>query len=135
MANNGEISTRKAWLLILASLADDIVILAVVTVVLWYFREKIPLWAVIAIGLAVGSFIFVRTWAVLPSIRKKKITGAEGMIGTFGEVTESLTPKGCVKVNGEYWKAKSVEGDIEIDEEVEVMDIKGLNLEVRRKES
>jgi membrane-bound ClpP family serine protease len=135
MADKGEISTRKAWLLILASLADDFVILAVVIGLLWYFKEHVPLWAMIAIGLAVGSFIFVRTWAVLPSIRKKKITGAEGMIGMVGEVVESPPPGMLIRVSGEYWQAACPDGDIEVGEEVEILKIKGLNLEVRRKES
>ena len=85
--------------------------------------------------MALAAFIFVRTWAVLPALRKKKVTGAEGMVGLVGEVVETLTPGGVVRVHGEYWRAKSVDGDIEIDEEVEIVDIKRLSLEVRRKES
>ena len=100
MADQGEISTKKAWTIILVSLIDDFVILAVVIGALWYFKVKLPLWAMIAIGLVLGSYIFIRTWTVLPSIRRRKITGAEGMIGTVGEVTESLTPAGIIRVGG-----------------------------------
>ena len=135
MTKKDEISKGKAWLIILVSLIDDIIILAVVFGALWYFKVKLPLWAMIAIGLVLGAFIFIRTWAVLPSLRRKKITGAEGMIGIVGEVVESLTPKGVIMVGGEYWQAKSLDGDIEIGEEVEIMEINRLKLEVKRKVS
>ncbi len=135
MTDKRDTSTKKPWLLVLISLSDDIVILAVVVLLLWYFKVKLPLWAMILIGLALGGFIFVRTWAVLPSLRRKKITGAEGMIGMVGEVVESLTPEGVVKVSGEYWQAKSIDGDIETGEDIEILEINRLKLEVRRRES
>ena len=133
MTKKGEISTRKAWLIILISLIDDIIILAVVIGLLWYFKVRLPLWVMIAIGLALGAFIFVRTWLVLPSLRKKKITGAEGMIGMEGEVVASVTPGLVIRVSGEYWQAECLEGDIEIGEEVEIVGIDRLKLEVKRK--
>ena len=120
-------------MIILVSLIDDFVILAVVIGALWYFKVKLPLWAMIAIGLVLGSSVFVRTWAVLPSVRRRKITGAEGMIGMVGEVTESLTPTGIIRVAGESWQAESTEGDIEIGEEVEILAVYRLKLEVKRK--
>ena len=133
MAEKGEISTRKAWTIVLLSLIDDIVILAVVIGILWYFKIELPLWAMIAIGFTLGSYIYFRTWAVLPSVRRRKITGSEGMIGTVGKVTESLKPTGVIRVAGESWQAESTEGYIEIGEEVEVLAIYRLKLEVKRK--
>lgn len=135
MKKKEEISTKKVWLLILVSLIDDIIILAVIILALWYFKVKLPLWAMILIGLAIGAFIFVRTWAVLPSLRRKKITGAEGMIGLVGEVVESFTPGLVIMVCGEYWQAECLDGDIGAGEEVEVVGIERLKLEVRRKVS
>ena len=133
MAEKGEISKRKAWTIIMISLIDDIVIVAVVIGILWYFKVELPLWAMITVGLALGSYVFFRTWAVLPSVRRRKITGSEGMIGMVGEVTESLTPTGIIRVAGESWQAKSIEGYIDIGEEVEVLAIYRLKLEVKRK--
>jgi membrane-bound ClpP family serine protease len=133
MVEKGEISTRKAWAIVLLSLIDDIVILAVVIGTLWYFKVELPLWAMIAVGLVLGSYVFFRTWAVFPSVRRRKITGSEGMIGMVGEVTESLKPTGVIRVAGESWQAKSIEGRIDIGEEVEVLAIYRLKLEVKRK--
>ena len=56
------------------------------------------------------------------------------MIGCTAEVIEELNPLGVVKVMDEYWKAKSLGGDIAAGEEVEVISIEGLRLEVRRQE-
>ena len=135
MTDKREISTKKAWLIVLVSLIDDIIILAVVILALWYFKVALPLWAMILIGLALGAFIFVRTWAVLPSLRRKKVTGAEGMIGLLGEVVESPTPGLVIRVSGEYWQAECRDGDIETGEEVEIVGIDRLKLEVKRKVS
>ena len=135
MTEKNEISTKKAWLIILVSLIDDIVILAVVIGILWYFQVKLPVWAMILIGLALGAFILVRTWVVLPSVRRKKVTGAEGMIGMTGEVVTSLKPEGVIRVGGEYWQAKSLDGDVETGEDVEIQRIDRLKLEVKRKVS
>lgn len=132
---NGEISTKKAWLIVLVSLLDDIIILALVGLGLWYFKVKLPLWALIAIGLALGAFIFVRTWAVLPSLRRKNVTGADGMIGLVGEVVASPAPGMVIRVSGEYWQAECLDGEIQTGEEVEIVGINRLKLEVRHKVS
>ena len=133
MVKKGEISTGRAWVIILVSLIDDVIVLVLVFGALWYFKVKIPLWAMIAIGLVLGTFIFVRTWAVLPSLRRKKITGAEGMIGLVGEVVESPMPGLIIRVSGEYWQAECIDKDIGTGEEVEIVGIERLKLEVRRK--
>ncbi len=134
MTEKGEISTKKAWLIILVSLIDDIIILVVVFGLLWYFKVELPLWAMIIIGLVLATYIYVRTWAVLPSLRRKTVTGAEGMIGLEGEVVEQLTPNGIIRVCGETWKAKSVEGNIESGEDVVILKMDRLCLDVKRKE-
>ena len=61
------------------------------------------------------------------------VTGAEGMIGLAGEVTEPLAPAGVVRVGDELWKAKSAGDEIDTGEEVEVVALKGLTLTVRRR--
>ena len=40
-----------------------------------------------------------------------------------------------VRVGGEYWQAKSLDGDIETGEDIEILEITRLKLEVRRKSS
>ncbi|MFC1901767.1 NfeD family protein [Chloroflexota bacterium] len=135
MSKEHGISAKKAWLIVLVSLIDDIIILVLIGLAVWYFKIMLPLWVWIIIGLGLGAFIFVRTWAVLPSLRRRKITGAEGMIGMVGEVVESVVDDDMVvRVSGEYWQAECLEGDIAIGEEVEIVSINRLKLEVKRKE-
>jgi membrane-bound ClpP family serine protease len=133
MAKKGEISVLKAWLIVLVSLLDDAAVLAAIFLGLWYFHVKITWMLILIIGLVMVGFVFIMHKAVVPSLLRRKITGIEGMIGMLGKVTEPLHPEGTIKVKDEYWKAKSVEGDIGIGEEVEVVRTAGLSLEVKRK--
>lgn len=135
MAKKGEISAMKAWLIVLASLIDDVAVLVLIFLGLWIFHVKITWWLILVIGLAMVVFVFIMHRAIVPGLRRRKMTGAEGMIGMSGMVTELLNPKGVVKVKDEYWSASSVDGDIGTGEEVEVVGINGLNLEVKRKTS
>jgi membrane-bound serine protease (ClpP class) len=125
----------KAWLIILIALLDDVAALALVFVLLWFFKVEIPLSALIVIGLVVGSVIFMVNRAVVPSLRRKKAIGAEAMIGMEGIVVASLKPKGIIRVGGEYWQAESLDGDIETGEDVEIVVIDRLKLGVKRKAS
>jgi len=135
MIRKNEPSDMKTWLIVLIALLDDVAVLVLVFVVLWFFDVEISLPVMIVIGFVFGTFVFIVHRAIVPSLRRKKVTGVEGMIGLVGEVTQSLTPKGVIKINGEYWQARSVEGEIDVGEEVVILKIKGLNLEVKQKDS
>ena len=130
----GKTSGFKTWLIVGVALLDDIAVVAIVILVLRLFDVDIPLGVGIGAGAVVGGLVFVGHLAVVPSLRRRKITGSEGMIGLAGSVTEALRPGGTVKVNDEYWTAKSIDGAIDAGEPVEVVGIKGLTLEVKRKQ-
>jgi membrane-bound serine protease (ClpP class) len=133
MTGKGEISTLKAWLIVLVSFIDDAAILALIFLGLWYFHVKITWTIILIVGLVMVAFVFIMHKAVVPSLRRRKLTGAEGMIGMTGTVTEACRPKGTVKIKDEYWQAKSAEGDIDTAEDIVVVGIDRLVLEVRRK--
>ena len=126
-------STRKAWLIIAISLLDDVAILALIFLGLWFFDVKITWTIILIVVLVMVFFVFIMHKAVIPALRKKKVTGSEGMIGMTGEVTETCCPKGTIKIHDEYWKAVSIEDDIVIGEEIEVVGINRLVLEIKRK--
>ena len=100
-----------------------------------------PLWSVLIVvypyvtGLVAGAFVFFVHRAIVPSLRRRKVTGKEGMIGQIGEVTQACTPRGIIKVKDEYWTAKSLTGDLIVGEEVEIVSIDGLKVEVERRKS
>ncbi len=134
MNKKGEISVRKAWLIVLASLLDDIVLLALVFLGLWLFHIPITWWIILIVVVVIIAFFLVVHKAVIPAIRRRKVSGAEGMIGITGRVTQPLKPKGMIKIRDEYWKATCIDGEVNIGEDVEVVGINGLDLEVRKKQ-
>jgi membrane-bound ClpP family serine protease len=123
----------KAWFIVLLALLDDIAVLAIIALILWIFDVELSIPVIVILVLALGAFVFVIHRAVIPAIRRRKTSGAEGMIGATGTVTQPLNPKGVVKINDEYWKATCIDGDADTGEDVEVQGINGLNLEVRKK--
>jgi len=126
--------TAKDWLKVLVLLLDEVAALVLVILVLRFFEIKLPLPVIVIVALIVGTLIFIVHKAVIPSFHRKQVTGREGMLGQQCRVVESLTPIGVVTVEGEYWKAKSADENIEVDEEVEIIGIDGLTLRVQRKE-
>lgn len=72
-------------------------------------------WGVILPGaiLTAGFFFF----AILLSAKAQKsqpTTGKEGMIGEVGEVIQTLSPQGRIKVHGEIWTARTLTGEIPV---------------------
>jgi membrane-bound ClpP family serine protease len=126
--------TAKDWLKVLVLLLDEVAALFIVILVLRFFEIKLPLIVIVIIALIAGTLIFIVHRAVIPTFHKKQVTGREGMIGLQGRVVKSLTPIGVVTVAGEYWKAKSADENIDIDEDVEIIGIDGLTLRVQHKE-
>jgi len=126
--------TIKDWLIVLVLLLDEVAALALVLLVLSVFNIRIPLWMAIVIALLLGGFAFMTHKVIIPSFHKKPVTGSEGMLGLEGTVIESLTPFGVIRIKGEYWKAKSVNENIAVGEEVEILRLNKLTLEVKCKE-
>ena len=135
MNKKKESTGLKSWVIVLIALIDDIAVLALIFLIIWAFDVEIPVYLLIILGLVAGTVIFFVHRAIVPSLRRRKVTGKEGMIGQIGEVTQALAPQGVIRVGDEYWTAKSLGGDIAVGEEVEVINIAGLKLEVDRRES
>jgi membrane-bound ClpP family serine protease len=123
----------KDWLKVFILLLDEVVAIALVLVALWYFEISLPLWVAVLVALLLGAFVFVIHRKIIPSFHVKQVTGSEGMVGLVGEVIEPLTPDGVIRVESEYWKARSVAGDIAAGEEVEVLGLDKLVLLVKSK--
>jgi len=123
----------KDWLIILVLLLDEAAALLLLLLVLWVLGIQISLPITIVIALLLGTFAFITHKVIIPSFHKKKVTGSEGMIGIEAEVIEPLTPVGVIRVEDEYWKAKSVGEDIAAGENVEILGLDRLMLTVRCK--
>ncbi len=125
--------TIKDWLIVLVLLLDEAVALVLVLLVLSFFNIRIPLWVTIVIALLLGVFAFIVHKVVIPSFHRKRVTGSEGMIGREGTVIKPLTPFGVIRIGGEYWKAKSVDENVAVGGEVEILRLNRLILEVKCK--
>ncbi len=117
----------------LVVLLDDAAALALLFLVLWFFKIKLPLAGVIIFGLLAGTVVFIVHKAIIPSLHKKKFTGPEAMVGKKGRVTEPLKPVGTVRVGNEYWQARSIGDNIAVGEEIEIVGLDRLTLRVKRK--
>ena len=91
-----------------------------------------PRWGILGIGRA----------PTLPHLRSSprahqgpSASGVDEIIGLVGKSASALDPKGKVFVRGEYWNVEVVDpsaGPIEEGEAVQVVDVEGLTLRVRR---
>lgn len=126
--------TVADWLKVLVLLLDEAVALVLVILLLRFLEINIPVPIVIVIALLLGIPIFLIHRTIIPSFHLKPVSGSEGMIGTYGTVVDPLSPVGAVTVKGERWRAKAVDENIEVDEQVEIIGLESLTLKVKRKQ-
>ncbi len=88
-------------------------------------RFILPITAASAVLFATGVGLAVRT------MRRRPTTGREGILGEVGRARTRLEPEGMVDVRGELWRALAEE-TVEAGAPVEVTDVSGLVLRVRR---
>jgi membrane-bound serine protease (ClpP class) len=95
-----------------------------------YLAISLPV--IIAVAACVAGFFIFAVGAVWRARRRRVVTGAEGLVGSIAEVRTTLNPSGLVLVQGELWKATSLEGTIQPGEQVVVTAVDGLTLTVKR---
>jgi membrane-bound serine protease (ClpP class) len=90
---------------------------------------------IFSITLVLVVFFAFVAYLVVKSRIKRPVVGPEGLIGKIGEVTEAISPKkgGKIFISGEYWFADSDE-EISVGEKVEILEMRGLRLKVKRVE-
>jgi membrane-bound serine protease (ClpP class) len=94
----------------------------------------VPLRVILPTVALVGGFFMVVAALAFRAYRNRPRTGSEGLLGETGVVRARLDPEGLVFVHGETWRAWADE-EIEPDERVEVVEVRGLRLRVRRAEA
>jgi membrane-bound serine protease (ClpP class) len=86
-----------------------------------------------AVGTTAAFFLFA-LGAVLKAMKRKPTTGKEGLIGTTGKAVSNInSTDGKVFIRGEYWNAVS-DNKIKKDTEVEIVEVNGLKIKVKKKE-
>jgi len=91
---------------------------------------------IIGVVVATAVFFFFAIGAVLKVRKIRAKVGAEELIGKVTRAeTEINEEKGTIKIRGEIWNARTLEGEtIKEREKVEIVDREGLTLIVERKE-
>lgn len=86
-------------------------------------------------GVTVGfsAFAIFILGAIIRGQRRRKTTGAEGMIGEIAIAKTPLDPSGTVRAQGELWTAVSEGGRVAPGEEVIISRVEGLKLWVAKK--
>ncbi|MDI6907805.1 MAG: nodulation protein NfeD [Thermoanaerobacterales bacterium] len=114
-------------------------LVSLVTGSVMLFTESGPMtplnWGVIGVVVAaVAACMILVGRAVIRAHRRKAVTGAEGLVGAVGETIAALEPCGEILLEGERWRAESLEGAIPPGERVEVVRLEGLKVYVRRRD-
>ncbi len=79
----------------------------------------------------------IAVWLLYVGIRaqyKHVKTGKEALIGSKGVVTTALTPKGEIRIGGEFWQATTKDRDVQVGVDVQVVDLEGMFLVVKAAE-
>lgn len=97
-----------------------------------FLRVSIPL--VVATSLGIGLLFFAILLFAIRALRAPVSSGAESFAGKIGAVTGWGDSGGQVQLQSELWTADAVEGSGKIrkGDRVEVVEVKGLRLKVRK---
>ena len=95
-------------------------------------RVSVPL--VVSVGIVMGALFGIIVGFALRAQRIPVLTGMGSLVGKMGTVVAEPNPMGQVQVGAELWSAEAAEGagKIRKGDRVEVVEIKGLRVKVRK---
>lgn len=93
----------------------------------------IPLSSIIGSAVLILLFIFIVLRSVLKAQRSRVSVGVEAMVGRSGVSLARFTGRGKIMIQGEIWNALSSQ-EIEKDDTVVVMEVRGLDLVVGKEQ-
>ena len=112
----------------MGTIFEETVLVVMVLLVLPQFNIHIPLWGLVLLMVALAIVGYVSYRIGKPTFFLRLRVAPEAIIGHEGRVVRSLTPEGCVKVQGVLWKATCAEAELEAGDEVVVVGIDRLKL-------
>ena len=113
---------------IITTLLEEAALVAVVLWLLPMFGLNIPLWGLILMMVALGTYACVTYRLGRNALAREPMLSLD--VGSRGRTTTAIAPTGYVRVNGELWRASSSSA-IGVGEEVSVAGMKGMTLQVR----
>ena len=97
---------------------------------------KVPVPLIVGTGLVFGALFFAIMWIALRARNAPVRVGEESLIGKMGTARTSVDEAGGqVQLQSELWSAELAEGSAKVrkGDAVEVVEVKGLRLKVRKK--
>jgi membrane-bound serine protease (ClpP class) len=116
---------RYTVLAITTSLLEEAALVAVVLWLLPRVAINIPLWGLILMMIALGTYSYINYRFNKKALTKKPMISPD--IGSRGRTATPISPTGYVRVNGELWRASS-NSNIDAGEEISVIGIEGMML-------
>ena len=120
----------KPRVLFLLYVLDEIIVGTVAVLFMYYFTNW-DIWRVGAVVIILSLFLLVMLYVFLPQFKRPQ-TGKEEITGLMGTALTALDPRGQIKVKGEIWNARSLDGRIEKGCRVKIVDMEGLELLVEK---
>jgi membrane-bound serine protease (ClpP class) len=93
---------------------------------------QVSRWFVVAVGAVFAAFFLMMVTAIIRMRRIPPSSGIEAMVGQRATARSYLNPEGFVFIRGERWKAVAEDAPISEGTPVDVIEVKGLTLKVRR---
>ncbi len=121
--------------LVIAIVSTTLEEVALAAGVLWGLPRlgiHIPLWVLIIVMLAWGTYAVITYRIGSRALRRKPLVGLPHMVGSKGKVVSPLVPEGLVRIRGELWMAETENNNIGTGEQVTVVGQDGLKLTVRK---
>lgn len=117
---------------VITTLLDEAVIIVLLLWGLPRLGITLPVPALVVIGILWTGFAVLLYISGSKVLRKKPVTGLTNLIGFKGTVVKPISPEGMVRINGELWSARSLEGSIKSGEVIIVEGQDRLTLLVRK---
>jgi len=110
---------------------DEIIVGAVIVLLMYYFTNW-DIWTVGTVVIIFALFFLFMLYVFLPQFKKPQI-GKEVLIGLWCTALTTLDPHGQIKLKGEIWSARSLDGRIEKGCRAKIVDMDGLEVLVKKK--
>jgi membrane-bound ClpP family serine protease len=108
--------------------AEETVLMVIMLWLLPSLGMDVPPWIVIVLAMVWAAWSYLTYRIGAKTIEKIPVVGAEALVGVRCITTTPLSPVGYIRAGNELWRAQSIAGDVNIEVEVVVVEVKGLTL-------
>ncbi len=124
--------SKRAYVMfnIVMGLLKGTVLAAIVLWLLPLWGIDIPIWGLMIIVVAFLIYEIITFRLGKKALERKPVIWSEAIVGCCGKATTPLTPGGYVQVEGELWRALSIDTNINEGDDIVVVELDRLTLNV-----